>query len=384
MQVHDSDVLLVGCADISAGCADLEYPALAERELRNSLTYELAYHAPLQQERLVWGYRVTGSHDKKQTVRLYYLREGDWHGWLEDFSALNRGVDAVLPPHVCLDPLLGDVACFLPAGDGDGFLLVPTDSGKRDIQERAEPPDSAVGGGDEPLARIPGFDPGELAQSDPARQREFLPAILLALYGQTPALRRDRKTRIDIPYDLRPVRYRYSKIAAALMATALVGMAGYAGVKEYLAASSHLHQINEQIRQVERAQEGLLAEGETVEGFDALAEELLDVPTNRVSFGAALAELTQLTPDALWVNAASWEEGRLTVQFSTEDQDADILNSVEQSELFAGVNPGTTQIDRHGVKTIQLSMFAALPGEPEGNAGGVSRGVRGPTPDEEE
>lgn len=362
MQVAESDVLVAGCADLSAGCADLEFPSLPDRELRNSLQYELAYHAPIQQERLVWGYRVLGSRDSKQAIRLFYMREADWHRWLDELGSLGRGVDVAMPPHACLDPVLAGQTCFLPAGEQGGYVLESTSEGRRTIQGAAQPPPEGVGAAEAPLAGIPDFDAGPLLELDDGEQRAYLSAVLLALYGLSSSFNQDRKTRILVPYDLRPVRNRYSRLTATVLLALLVLLGLYGGWREYAAAAAYHQALVQDVDQVEAATQELQVELGGGSDMEGLAEELQDLPSMPVSFGASLAELTQITPPVFWVQSLTWQEGRLDVQFVTQDQEANIRGIIEESELFSGVSPQGVRVDRDGTKTIRLRMYATLPG----------------------
>lgn len=362
MSVAPADILVAGGADPVAGCADVEFPALPERELRNSLQYELAYHAPIQQERLVWGYRVLGSRQSRQTIRLYYLREADWHRWLDELGALGRGIDALLPAHVCLDPALNEQPCFLPGEEGGGYMLEPGKDGRRTIRGVTAPPAEGAGAAEAPLSALPNFDAGALKELDADAQRALLPAILLAWYALGPELSQDRKTRIQVPYDLRPVRNRYSRLSAAAMAALLVLAGLYAGWREYAAAAAYQQALVERIEHTQNAIEEIETQKGQESDFEALAEEVRDLPAMPVSFGAALAELTQITPDKLWTQSLTWQEGRIDVQFATQEQDENIRDIVENSELFSSVSPQGVRVDRDGTKTIQLRMYATLPG----------------------
>lgn len=359
-------ILVAGSADVCAGSADLEYPTLPERELRNSLQYELAYHTPVQEDKVVWGYRVLQRADAQQRLRLYYMRESEWHRWLDELGALGRGVDAVLPPTLCFDPVLRGKSCFITATENgaDGYLFRAGPDGERVVEWTEEPPEDAVGTGDTPLSGLDAFKPGSLEGLSADEQRSYLPAILLGLYAMSSALHTDSNTRIPLPYELRPVRNRYSRLFAVALLLCLVTLAGYAGWKEYTAAKAYQDELRARIGDIESWAQNR-GGGDEDSRYDTLMAELRDVAVPRVSFAASLQELTQITPDTLWVQSLSWKDGRLDVQFATEETDTGILRTVEDSELFSGVSPQGTKIDRNGLRTIRLRMYASLPEETE-------------------
>jgi len=360
--IDENTIVLLGGADLNYGIVDLKLPALPPAELQNALSFALVKHAPISTEKLVWGYRIV--RDRKQDgldVRLVYMRDSEWGKWLEECSGFGRGIDLILPPAAALDPVLTGHDVYVSSARNGSVCFRAKPDGTREPAARVG--DDGFGVGESPIS-LSGLDIGtQLTRMPAEEQREFVPALLLSMHGVGHSLASDKRTWVPVPYQLRPQRNRYSRFLAALLVLALVGVASLFVAREYAAANSHYMDLKKQCADLETQTTELKKEGDPSETIKALAEELAEVRVERPSLGAALIELTQLTSDALWVKYFNWTDGKIEIEFSTEDEQADIRTKIESSPIFDGVMLNRKSIDAHGVTSVRLTMFVGYTGD---------------------
>jgi Tfp pilus assembly protein PilN len=365
LEIDDGSLVVAGGLDLQSGMADLKMPALAPAELRNALLFELTKQAPLAADKLAWGYRVLASKETgRLPVRLTYMRDAEWSRWLEAVSGLNTGVDALLPPAVALDPIFENQVVYLsdPLG-GAGLCLTPDPEGGRECRPCASADGQGIGFLPKPLAEA-GIDLGDDLEVLSAEERQHLvPAILLGMYGLSGALKHDRKTLPAIPYDLRPHRHRYSKLAAMVLGVVLLGLGLIMLGREYVAASNHYGALKDKTAALSK-QINEVAKAENPEdSLETLRKELSEVMLERPGLPACLLELTRLTDDDVWVQSFNWTDGKIDVDFTTEKQDAEILSKLETSPLLVDVIPQGKRVDARKRLTIRMRMYAGFRGE---------------------
>ncbi len=352
--------LIAGNADCRAGLVDLHMPALPAADLYNALQFELARVSPVAVEKLVWGYRLLdGEAGGRQRVRVADLRESEWAKWIEDLSGLEGGVDQIIPPPAVLDPLLSAQSVFFPASEvAGGFCFRMTESGLREMVFEPPPVDSEPA----PLA-ISGVEPGPLAERPAEEQNDFLPAILLALYGLGHSWSHDRHTWLPVPYELRPRRHRYSRLIAYCLATVAVLFLAIGLGREVSAAKTYYDAVRQECASLKTVIGQLRQGQESAEAIQTLRTELKEAKLDRPTLPECLLELTRLSDDEVWVRFLNWNDGKIEVEFSSAKHDLDLLEKLETSPILLDVVPQSRVIDPKNVLTLRMQMYAGYKGQ---------------------
>ena len=359
----DADTVLVGRGGASCGLVDVTVPPLQGNELRNALAFELAKHAPVPSEKLAWGYRITGTVDKRQLrVRIAYMRTEAWNNWVDELRNLGTGVDMLIPPIAVLDPLLAEDPVVFRDGDFS-FLFRPAGSDGRELVPRES------GGNDtvvEDPADIPGVELAALADQESAERTAFMETVILGVYGSSGQARRDQRTWLSVPYDIKPRRNRLGRVAAVLLVTYLLGTGAVFAARYYTAAREQYETLETRCAALrDTVIESRSAEN-PLDSIRTLSRELAEARISRPSMTTCLMELTQLTQRDIWVRHFNWNEGKITVEMVTELEDVDVLEVLEGSPVLNDVYIQYKKVDPKGTMTLRLQMYAAFTqSEPE-------------------
>jgi len=333
-EVDDSTRVIVGGPDQACAIHDLRMPRLGGQDLRNALLVALRKQCPLPVDQLAWGYRVIPGTAKEnsQTVRLFYARDEEWDRWVENISGLNRRVDALMSPRICLDPVFSEFGIVLD----NGVILGPLEDGVRVTISTAEDDHLILGDGDRPLV-LPRLSAGPLTDLTPDEQREFIPALILAAHGAVGDPGKDRRTMPAYPSELVPKRNRLTSALAALLAAyvVVVGLV-WAGLtlKESMAYNDQLRtrtaKVQERVAELEEARGSGDVETALVEGLDEMEP---DMPR----MGDVLAEITDILPAEFWIVKMSWTSGKVELDVRGDGTDLGFIQALEDSSVLKEV-----------------------------------------------
>lgn len=367
---HDESTRIAcGGSGTTCGFVDLDMPRLTGEDLRSALAFELNRCAPIAADKLVWGYRLLhgpAGQDGQQRVRLIYMRESEWVRWVDTVSALGSGVDVLMPPIMTLDPLLAGVGLFVPCnGDADGLLFRSNAQGGRDVVRTATVEEGTVGALPSPL-RVPGLVPGELEKIPAAEQRDFAPAVLLAMYGLSRSADADRATWVPVPLALRPTRNRYSRTVATCLVAYLLAVAVFMLAREYRSAAAYLGDLHSECARIEQKIAKYEAGDSQKEFLATLQKEMNDAYTPRPSMVEVLSELTQLVDKEAWLQNFNWTDGQVELQLSSVNDALDIRGKLEDSPILGDVVPGQKTLGHNNVMVLRLQMNARYDVKGEG------------------
>lgn len=350
--------VLVGSDACDFGFADLVMPDLTRENLRNALRFQLNKHAPLSEDKLAWGFRVTGRADADHVrVRLAYMPETQWRRWLDIASGLAHSVDAIMPAAAALDPLFSDTALYIDTENGQGYLFAPSGTGREVLTANASN-SAAFGSGDRPLEHDR-LDVGPLVDLPAGQQAAYAGAVVLGMYGTTSQLRQDKRTWFRVPDELQPRRHRASRRAAAALAVYACAILGFGLARSYVDGTRYMNELA--ARQADlRHRITRLIESEDPEAFvSALGEEVTALDLNRPTLFECLLTLTEQIPHEYWVSNMSWTDGKIELQIRSELDDLAFLDNLRDSPHLTDIVPTRKSVDHQNNMTLQVQMRAA-------------------------
>jgi hypothetical protein len=341
LQPREDTIVLVG-GDSSQACwVDLRLPRISAADIRGALRFELEKHSPIPVDDLQWGYRVLGRAPGSELnlVRIAYLRMAEWTSWLEAASGIGSGVDMIIPASAALDPVLGDRAvCWGTAGDGALLLVADkVESGGREMHWQdaaAAEPGDVFGLPGQPL-RHPELNPGVLDDLPPGRQRDYLPAVMLGMYGLSGEYHQDHRHWPGVPVEMRPRRNQVQKLWTMAAAVYLFFILGILASAKLHGNHTVLQQIEGQIAAVERQIEDLRTLDADAAMVEALAEELQTTKLAPASLTATLAATTNLVGRKLWLTNFTWDKGDMRLDLRATADEPDLTEDVMTTPLLA-------------------------------------------------
>lgn len=359
----DEDIpVIVGSTGYEFCFTDLSMPDLDIENLRNALRFELTKQAPLRDDKLVWGFRKIGSTNKKQIIiRLAYLRETQWGHILDRLGELAGNIDAFIPPPAALDPILEGTALYIQSGKekGNDYLYVPENERREllypDPEEQVNI--NAFGAGNTPLA-LDGFNPGDLSELAPEEQRSFAGAAVLAMYGSSAALGKDKKTWLTLPEGMRPRRHIASRRTAAILGIYL-GLILVSGLAyRYIKSAQYLNDLQTREAEISKQIENLENREGARQFISSFQEELAEVNLDHPSLLQCLIDLTKNIPNEYWVSNFNWKNGDIELQIQSEKDDLTFLEKIRESPLLTDVVTIRKTVDHENKVTFQVRMRA--------------------------
>jgi len=232
--VKEDDYVTAGELGMRCSFSDLMTPQMKDKDLQNSLSFSMANHFPLDAADLHWGYRILKSvkGEALLPVRLAALKKGLWNEWLGHIGSLK--IDQLISPAAVADAVL-DEAIYIPLNSEKGFLLEKNEEGLFHAQNinQTEVDEDVFGAGKLGLKHDK-INCSALNKLPLPQQQSFAQVILLALYGLSPLLKKDKETLFQLPQSVKPKRNIFVRTACMLCTVYLV-MLGIYHYSRYLA-----------------------------------------------------------------------------------------------------------------------------------------------------
>ena len=360
----ESCLVAAAMPDDGFGFVDLRLPPLPREAMTRALGLDLRRHAPLDPERLAWGYRRLPGVRTPQgvPVRLAFCKTEDWRRLTDELAAFRPGFDVILPPALALDPLLA-VRAWPCWRNGLDFVRLPAGAGGRRLLTAAPEGAALFGAGDRPL-ELPGFAiPPALAARPAAEQALFAPAVVAGLYALSPALGQDAKTWLPVPEELRFRRNLAARrLGLALGAYAAAGLTLWASVAA-VRNQRQIHALNNEIAQLERNARAENADKGRHEFVQKFLAECREAGVDRPGLPLYLAELTRQIGDGVWAQAFSWRNGgrMIELDLTMTDANAEIQAAIGESPYLADVVSLRKKVEANGGASVRLQMQARAP-----------------------
>lgn len=361
LQGDETYTIVAGPAGLNVAFADLQVPRLNDPDTRRALEFELPRHSPLTSDKLSWGYRaLAAAPGNKQSVRLVFMKEGAWRRLVDDAGALERGVDAILPVVAALDPVLSGQPVFIPVSPGvGGFLLTPKAHGERDVFALDQAPPGVFGAPPQPLA-LPGLELGPLATLPAEQQQAFAAAVILGLYGLGRQPVADRRTWLPVPAEMRVQRNRVGRLVALFLCLYLVTVAAVSGGFWLRRNAAELDRLHRDIATAKASRNALDPKDKTDELIATLDKEFKDLNLSRPPLTACLLDLSRDVDSDAWVTSFIWNNGKMEVEFSSGNENLDLVRKLEASPVLADVVPLRKNWDaNNSVLSLRLQLMAA-------------------------
>ncbi|MBQ6474385.1 MAG: hypothetical protein IJJ33_20560 [Victivallales bacterium] len=376
----DGTYVVAGATNGGWGMAELAMPQLRPEELRGALAFELRKHTPLPVERLTWGYRVIPEENAGKAsmlrVRLFYVKTDVWRFWMSAVAGLGH-LDMVAAPAVLLDPVAEGKPVVIPGRRP--FRYVPSQNGRDEIHASTTGED----GTPLPLAElfpVEGVLLGSLEKEEVARQQEYLPAILMAMYALSPELTRDISTMPRVSEELRPRRYVALQLFCALLALVCLTFLLIGSMMGLRIRLDRLNRIEKDIRAVETQTVALRKQigQNSKEVAQSLEEEIARYQFDFPGLPEVLTELTGIIKAPGWLGGGfEWKaEPGVTVTpvtFSLREpvgamENTDLVTRLNDSPILGDVKETQSQITRNSMSERRFSLNVRYDTETEREA----------------
>lgn len=338
----DNIYIIAGGGSHGWGMADVTLPAaLSGGELRSALAFELHKQTPLPLDKLTWGYRVlqkgNAAKGVQQRIRLFYVRNENWDGWLKAIGGLHH-VDAMLPAPAALDPLLADQTfTAISEGDDAGGYEYRSEHGRRVIAPVSFdcPPEFS-----QLLPMGSALRCRALSQLPAAEQPGFAGAVLLAAYGLGGEVSSDIATLPSLPDRFRAHRNIALKASAACLALYLLALAVYVLSGHFQLKSAQIRRVDQEIAKCRQELSALnkFMDPREIERGEALRQELLANTPSGPDFPTALTSLSRVIPAGAWIpQSLEWKEGRISFQTQSAVKLLELARLLEDSPYLGDV-----------------------------------------------
>ena len=295
--ISENDVVVVGEMGMKCSFADFDQPLMNPKDMQKSLGFSLSSHFPMDPVDLHWSYRVVD--DKKEgsqaQVRLLALKNKVWNDWLDNIGALK--VDQIIAPSAVCDAVIAEPV-YIPFNSEKGFVLYHNDEGFLQSNPIAADGvgEGVFGGGEEPL-KHDSLDPGALVSKDSQSQQKFAQVVLLAMYGLSSCLKKDKESAFETPKTLIPKRNVVIKTLCGAFAIFLLMLGIFQGSRYMAFKKKEAANIDFKIDQLKKETKLNLVDRKNLEDLTQLHMEINDKVTRPVSAKDVLVVLTETLPD---------------------------------------------------------------------------------------
>ncbi len=361
LAVDEDTTVLVGGNSLKACIVDVKMPKMPAPQLRQALAFELTKHTPLALDELQWNYRIVRKIPGAELnlIRMVYLPRPEWESWISAASGIDKGVDMIVPAAAVCDPILtGRDICFANHDEESSYILKSQSNGEREITSisPAVLQTTLFGTGDTPL-KLDHLNLEQLGTFETTKQQGFAAAVIVAMYGVSPAYWQDRKSWVDVPDDMRPRRNRTLRLITFSLMMYLILLAGFLLARKF-------HQDYRKYQAVARISANLEAELDQLSAdatpnpvAEELGKQIVEANQASFSFPAALAEFTRLTSAKLWATNLNWDAGELRVELKADNDEPDLTLSLRESPLLTDFTMRKRQLqDQSANYTITCRM----------------------------
>ncbi|MBN1863792.1 MAG: hypothetical protein JW808_02705 [Victivallales bacterium] len=339
-------------------CFDLSVPPMNDSDIRQAIHYELPRQVPCNPSEMVFGYRIirAGSvgEGSKMLLRIFAILKADWNALITELSAAGIRIDAFMHPYQLVDPLLSEQEVFyMPDIDPDFMYSKDADSGIRQMV-KMEVKSLDISPSPDTVCKALNFStPETIAQKDLGR---FMPAMILAAYALGPDFADKRNTRVLLPPEIVPERFRMLKMSFFILLAVFVLMLLSLGARHWWDSWSRMQSLlaekNKVVKQIKeiREQNSRMAE------LDQAIVKLAESESGISSPAAYLHELSKIIPKDAWVIHVSTRGNAMDISLrASSDKRSAILPSLNNSNLFKAKNSYTRR-NSDGSENIYINL----------------------------
>ena len=355
--ITENDVVVVGEMGMKCSFADFNQPLMNPKDMQKSLGFSLSSHFPMDPVDLHWSYRIV--EDKKDggqaQVRLLALKNKVWNDWLDNIGTLK--VDQIIAPSAVCDAVV-DAPVYIPFNSEKGFVLYHNEEGFLQSQAVLEDgvEESVFGGGESPL-RHKLLDAGTLSSKDSQTQAKFAQTVLLAMYGLSPSMKKDKESAFETPKSLVPKRNVVIKTICGALAIFLLMLGIFQGSRYLAFKKKEAANIDFKINQLSKETKINQVDPKDLEALTQLHMEINDKVVRPVSAKDVLVVLTETLPDDFHLTSFSLRSDiiKCKVVVHNEERNWEDLYDIFKKEDFFDKD---VQLQR-GTRDISLTLKVA-------------------------
>ncbi len=330
----DSGCAVAGGFLPGAVCFETFITKLGAVETRQALSFELPRAIPFPVEDLAWNYRIVGdgeTHGKPgfSIARVFAAPEREWSRLISALDAAGIKADAVVFPFMAVGEGSDEKGFCLEGIDGEFSFCGGFENSLLEMRhcEKTELSEDFFSGFD-------GLD--KLIDNDSELREKLAPCLLLATYALSGNFSRD--AQLELPEKLRPQRFKFLKLAAAvLIATAILSGVGFAGRKLWSAhhrlgmVKRAQSEINKRIEKIKAANKKSLA-------LDELIGKISEASSGNADLLMCLHYLSKKLPASMWVTNFSVRGDKIDVTIKSFGKAEDLLAHLRGSPFFSTDN----------------------------------------------
>jgi len=355
--ISENDVVVVGEMGMKCSFADFDQPLMNPKDMQKSLGFSLSSHFPMDPVDLHWSYRVVN--EKKEggqaQVRLLALKNKVWNDWLDNIGTLK--VDQIIAPVAISDSVISEPV-YIPFNSEKGFVLYHNEDGflqsQATLSESVE--DGVFGGGESPLEHEI-LDIGTLSSKDSGTQQKFAQTVLLAMYGLSPGLKKDKESAFETPKSLIPKRNVVIKTMCGAFAIFLLMLGIFQGSRYMAFKKKEAANIDFKINQLDKEAKLNKVDPKDLENLTQLHMEINEKVIRPVSAKDVLVVLTETLPDDFYLTSFSLRSDvvKCKVIVHNEERNWEDLYEIFKKEDFFDKD---VQLQR-GTRDISLTLKVA-------------------------
>jgi Tfp pilus assembly protein PilN len=361
LEVGKSELLIIGSALDGGFFFRTTTPPMSVREMGSAL----AFDAQEQVLQLPPDFRLqftTGAQtsDGEQNAAVYGFPAGALLPLCTALSKRRRRVDAFIYPLLALPEQVGDDKILLPELEEDFYW-----SGKswHPVTDRNAEYNRGLL---EFLKANVSFDP-KCGSNPDALYRKFITPLLLGLFAENPAFRKQQAGLAVLPPFLRPQRYRTQLRIAALLGLALLCLGAFSALRSIVDFRSEYTMLSNQTAGLNRRKTELQSR---LRRKDKEFKEMVRV--NELNIGdhdmlINLARLSEAMPAQALVTSLRWSENAVDLIIQTAQQNIDMVSTLRRVPMFK-INSFQNRQMSDTVMMITLKLTRVQPGK--GASGG--------------
>ncbi len=355
--ISENDIVVVGEMGMKCSFADFNQPLMNPKDMQKSLGFSLSSHFPMDPVDLHWSYRIVD--DKKEggqaQIRLLALKNKVWNEWLDNIGTLK--VDQIMSPTAVCDAVFADPV-YIPFNSEKGFVLYHNDEGFLQSQSVAEDGvgEGVFGGGEDPLEHEL-LDPGPLASKDSNTQQKYAQTVLMAMYGLSPSLKKDKESAFETPKALIPKRNVVVKTMCGAFAIFLLMLGIFQGSRYMAFKNKEAANIDFKIEQLKKETKLNRVDSKELEDLTQLYMEMKEKVTRPVSAKDVLVVLTETLPDDFHLTSFSLRSDviKCKVEVHNEERNWEDLYEIFKKEDFFDKD---VQLQK-GTRDVSLNLKVA-------------------------
>ena len=320
-------------------CQDFLIPQLSPADIPPALDYELSRHLPCELPETVTGYRVIGEDASgKMRVRTITSLSGKWNEELAEIRSSGLKIDAFIHPFMAIDPLLSNVQnVFLKNIEPDFQFSFLAAENLRKITVPASDAEKENSFSEAKKALLELID----TEASPFQDRcpdEYVPAVLLGIYGLSSNFESERTNLLPIPKGMFPERFRWLRIAFLVLSISSACLLVALFLRNVYEDSVRLDSIGREISKIKSKLEKIENSTRANKKFDDMIAKIKEVEPDMGNHEILLClhDFNKNLPDDMWVQSFNFRQNYIDARV-IDKGNSNSDPSFEKSVIFSDV-----------------------------------------------